>query len=49
MNGNHDQTIDIGIFAHKQDDKYEWAYLGDFLDEDEQSQIAGHIQNSEQQ
>lgn len=41
---NPGDTIDIGSFAHQLDDKYEWTYLGDFLDEEEQSQIAAHIQ-----
>jgi hypothetical protein len=44
MNGNADENIDLGTFAHKRDDKYEWAYLGDFLDDDEQSEVAAHIQ-----
>jgi hypothetical protein len=44
---NPGDTTEIGSFAHKQDDKYEWVYLGDFLDEEEQSQIADHIQRLE--
>jgi tRNA A37 threonylcarbamoyladenosine modification protein TsaB len=42
---NPGDTIDIGSFAHHLEDKYEWTYLGDFLDEEEQSQIAAHIQH----
>ncbi|NOW96086.1 hypothetical protein [Mucilaginibacter sp. SG564] len=44
---NPGDTTDIGSFAHKQDNKYEWVYLGDFLDNEEQSQIADHIQRLE--
>jgi len=44
---NPGDTTEIGSFAHRQDDKYEWAYIGDFLDEEEQSQIADHIQRLE--
>jgi hypothetical protein len=44
---NPGDTTEIGSFAHKQDDKYEWTYIGDFLDEEEQSQIADHIQQLE--
>jgi hypothetical protein len=45
MTGSADETIDLGTFAHKRDDKYEWVYIGDFLDDEEQSQIAAHIQD----
>ncbi|MCQ6958290.1 hypothetical protein [Mucilaginibacter aquariorum] len=45
---NPGDTTEIGSFAHKQDDKWEWVYLGDFLDEDEQSQVAEHIQQLEE-
>jgi hypothetical protein len=41
---NPGDTIDIGSFAHHLDDKYEWVYMGNFLDEEEQSQVAAHIQ-----
>lgn len=44
---NPGDTTEIGSFAHKQDDKYDWVYLGDFLDDEEQSQVAGHIQRLE--
>jgi hypothetical protein len=44
---NPGDTTEIGSFAHKQDDKYEWVYLGDFLDDEEQSQVADHIQRLE--
>jgi hypothetical protein len=44
---NPGDTTEIGSFAHKQDDKYDWVYLGDFLDGEEQSQIADHIQRLE--
>jgi hypothetical protein len=40
-----DENLNIGTFAHKRDDKYEWAYMGEFLDDDEQSHVAAHIQN----
>lgn len=45
---NPGDTTEIGSFAHKQDDKHEWVYLGDFLDEEEQSQVADHIQQLEE-
>jgi hypothetical protein len=41
---NPGDATDIGSFAHKQDDKQEWVYIGGFLDEEEQSQIVEHIQ-----
>ncbi|MDN3551624.1 hypothetical protein [Mucilaginibacter aquaedulcis] len=44
---NPGDTTAIGSFAHKQDNKYDWVYLGDFLDDEEQSQVAGHIQRLE--
>jgi hypothetical protein len=44
---NPGDATEIGSFDHKQDDKYEWDYLGDFLDEQEQSQIADHIRRLE--
>ena len=44
---NPGDTTEIGSFAHKQEDKYDWVYIGDFLDEEEQSQIADHIQRLE--
>lgn len=44
---NPGDTTAIGSFAHRADNKYEWEYLGDFLDDAEQDQIAAHIQNLE--
>ncbi|MCQ6957684.1 hypothetical protein [Mucilaginibacter aquariorum] len=44
---NPGDTTEIGTFAHKQDNKFEWVYLGDFLDEEEQSQVADHLQRLE--
>lgn len=44
---NPGDTTEIGSFAHKEDDKYEWEYLGEFLDENEQAQVAAHIQGIE--
>jgi hypothetical protein len=42
---NPGDTTEIGTFAHKDDDKYEWEYIGNFLDDEEQSQVAAHIQS----
>lgn len=44
---NPGDTIEIGSFAHQQHDKHDWVYVGDFLDEEEQSQVAEHIQQFE--
>ena len=44
---NPGDTTEIGSFAHKEDDKYEWEYLGDFLDEQEQAHVAAYIQGLE--
>ena len=41
---NLGDTTEIGSFAHREDDKYDWVYIGDFLDEEEQFHIAEHIQ-----
>lgn len=41
---NPGDTIDAGTFAHKEDDPYEWVYEGDLLTDDEQQQLAAHIQ-----
>jgi hypothetical protein len=42
---NPGDTTEIGSFAHKEDDRHEWVYIGDFLDEVEQLQVAAHIQS----
>ncbi|TSD66349.1 hypothetical protein FFF34_002810 [Inquilinus sp. KBS0705] len=42
---NPGNTTEIGTFAHKEGDPHEWAYIGDFLTEDEQDQVAMHIQS----
>jgi hypothetical protein len=44
---NPGDTTEIGSFAHKEDDKYEWEYLGDFLNEEEQAHVAAYIQGLE--
>jgi hypothetical protein len=41
---NPGDTIDAGTFAHKDDDPFEWIYDGELLNEEEQDQLAAHIQ-----
>jgi hypothetical protein len=41
---NPGDTTEIGSFAHRTDNKHEWVYVGEFLDDEEQEQIAAHIQ-----
>ncbi|MCQ6957074.1 hypothetical protein [Mucilaginibacter aquariorum] len=44
---NPGDTTEIGTFAHRDDDKFDWVYLGEFLDDEEQAQVAAFLQGYE--
>ena len=44
---NPGDTTEIGSFIHRQDNKYDWEYLGNFLDDEEQIHVAQHLQQLE--
>ncbi len=46
---NPGDTTEIGTFIHHQDDQYNWEYAGNVLDDEEQVQVAQHLQQLDDQ